>query len=142
MQVSSECKNLWNDPSVWLGAVGGFFVWFLGGWDSLIVALVTLMVVDIVTGFLKGIFQRRLSSAIGYKGFMKKVMVLIVVGASVVIQAILPNSLPLREITIMFFVCNEAISVLENAAVMIPIPKRLKDILLQLRDKEDKADKK
>lgn len=141
LQAASNTKNLWNEISVLFGLLGGFFVWLFGGWDSLIIALLTLMVADFVTGLIKGIYQKQLSSTVSFKGIMKKTMILVVVGASVVVQSILPDNLPLREITIMFFVCNEGISILENAAVLIPIPQRLKDVLLQLRDSENSEKK-
>lgn len=136
--------NMWNKLSFGTGVIGGFLISFLGGWDSLIAALVALIVIDYVTGVIKAVYLKKLSSEIGYRGLMKKALVLLVVGAAVVLQTVLPENIPLREITILFFVCNEGISILENAAVMIPVPKKLKDVLLQLRGTEDdeKAGKK
>lgn len=135
-------SNVWNKLSLGTGVIGGFLITFWGGWDSLIAALIALMVIDYITGVVKAIYLKKLSSEIGYHGLIKKVLVLIVVGAAVVLQSVLPQNIPLREITIMFFVCNEGISILENAATMIPIPKKLKDVLLQLRDSSDKEKKK
>lgn len=135
-------SNVWNKLSLGTGVIGGFLITFWGGWDSLIAALIALMVIDYITGVVKAIYLKKLSSEIGYRGLIKKVLVLIVVGAAVVLQSVLPQNIPLREITIMFFVCNEGISILENAAIMIPIPKKLKDVLLQLRDSSDKEKKK
>lgn len=135
-------SNVWNKLSLGTGVIGGFLITFWGGWDSLIAALIALMVIDYITGVVKAIYLKKLSSEIGYRGLIKKVLVLIVVGAAVVLQSVLPQNIPLREITIMFFVCNEGISILENAATMIPIPKKLKDVLLQLRDSSDKEKKK
>lgn len=135
-------SNVWNKLSLGTGVIGGFLITFWGGWDSLIAALIALMVIDYITGVVKAIYLKKLSSEIGYRGLIKKILVLIVVGAAVVLQSVLPQNIPLREITIMFFVCNEGISILENAATMIPIPKKLKDVLLQLRDSSDKEKKK
>lgn len=142
--IASDMDNMWNKLSFGTGVIGGFLISFLGGWDSLIAALVALIVIDYVTGVIKAVYLKKLSSEIGYRGLMKKALVLIVVGAAVVLQTVLPENIPLREITILFFVCNEGISILENAAVMIPVPKKLKDVLLQLRGTEDdeKAGKK
>ena len=69
-------------------------------------------------------------------------LILIVVGAAVVLQSVLPENIPLREITIMFFICNEGISILENAAAIIPIPEKLKNVLLQLRGSSENEKKK
>lgn len=144
MGIVSGMDNMWNKLSLGTGVIGGFLISFWGGWDSLIAALITLIAIDYVTGVMKAVYSKKLSSEIGYRGLMKKVLILIVVGAAVVLQAVLPENVPLREITIVFFLCNEGISILENAATMIPIPKKLKDILLQLRgtDDDEKADKK
>lgn len=135
-------SNVWNKLSLGTGVIGGFLITFWGGWDSLIAALIALMVIDYITGVVKAIYLKKLSSEIGYRGLIKKILILIVVGAAVVLQSVLPQNIPLREITIMFFVCNEGISILENAATMIPIPKKLKDVLLQLRNSSDKEKKK
>ena len=60
----------------------------------------------------------------------------IVIAVAYSIQKLLNDAIALREIVIMFYICNEALSLLENAAMFIPIPDKLKDVLLQLRDKE------
>ena len=100
----------------------------------LIKSLLVLVVLDYATGFIKGIYTKTLSSDIGFKGLLKKFLIFIVVSASVIIQRLINDAIPLREVVIMFFICNEGISLLENAAEIIPIPQKLKDILLQLRD--------
>lgn len=137
LQAASDTKSLWNQISVYFGFIGGFFVWFFGGWDSLIAALIALMVIDYISGLIKAIYLKKLSSGVGFRGLIKKFLILIVVGSAVVLQGIFLDGVPLREITIMFFICNEGISILENAAMLIPIPKKLKDTLLQLRDSDD-----
>ena len=84
--------------------------------------------------------MKELSSEIGFKGILKKMTMFIVIATACVMQNIIGDSLPLRDIVIMFFVCNEALSLLENAAVLVPIPKKLKDVLLQLRDKSENGE--
>lgn len=121
-----------------LATLMGFVAKFLGGFDSLLVTLIILIAVDYVTGVIGAIYEKKLSSSIGYKGIIKKVIMLLVVGVAVTLQRILPDALPLREITILFFVANEGLSVLENAAKVIPLPQKLKSVLLQLKDKADK----
>lgn len=129
--------KLFNSISIFLGVIGGVIVSFLGGWDELIITLVTLIILDYITGVLKAIYSKKLSSEIGIKGIIRKVLILIVVGVTVLIQ----NNLgfpAIREMVIMFFIANEGISLLENIAQMdIGIPKKLKDTLLQLREKGD-----
>lgn len=130
--------KLFNWISVICGTIGGFIVSLLGGWDKLIMALLILMVLDYITGIIKGIYNRELSSEIGFKGLLKKVLILIVVAVAVIIEQHM--GIPaVREIVIMFFAVNEGISILENASLMgLPLPPKLKETLLQLRDKEEK----
>lgn len=125
-----------------LAAVLGYVAKFLGGFDSLLVTLVILIVVDYVTGVIGAIYEKKLSSSIGYKGIIKKVLMVLVVGVAVTLQRILPEGIPLREITILFFIANEGLSILENAAKVIPLPKKLKSVLLQLKEKADKDEDK
>jgi len=128
-------EKLFNWISVVGGTIGGLLVTFFGGLDKIMIALIILIVLDYITGLLKAIYNKNLSSEIGFKGIIRKVLILIVVGVSVLIQ----NSFgipAIREIVIMFFAINEAISLLENASQMgLPIPEKLKEVLLQLRDK-------
>lgn len=119
-----------------LATVFGYVARFLGGFDSIMITLVTLIVLDYVTGVIGAIYEKKLSSAIGYKGIFKKALMLLVVGLSVSLQSVLPQAIPLREITILFFIANEGLSILENAAKIIPLPKKLKAVLLQLKDKD------
>ena len=119
-----------------LATVFGYITRFFGGFDSILITLITLIVLDYVTGVIAAIYEKKLSSAIGYKGIIKKALMLLVVGLSVSLQSVMPEAIPLREITILFFIANEGLSVLENAAKVIPLPKKLKAVLLQLKDKE------
>ncbi|MGN0518853.1 MAG: holin family protein [Acutalibacteraceae bacterium] len=126
--------NIFNKISIVAGIIGGGLAKVLGGFDTLTCALITLMVLDYITGIIKSIFNKSLSSAVGYKGILKKLLILCMVCLSVVLQNILPDILPIREITIMFFLCNEGLSIIENSAEIVPFPKKLKEVLLQLRD--------
>ena len=75
-----------------------------------------------------------MSSKIGFKGLLKKVTILVIVALANVVQQLTGDNVAIREIVIVFYIANEGISVLENAAVVLPnMPDRLKDILLQLR---------
>lgn len=120
-----------------LATVFGYVAGFLGGFDSLLITLVILIAVDYVTGVIGAIYEKKLSSSVGYKGIIKKVLMILVVGVAVTLQRILPEGLPLREITILFFIANEGLSILENAAKVIPLPQKLKSVLLQLKEKTD-----
>jgi toxin secretion/phage lysis holin len=129
-------EKLFNWFSIAAGVIGGTIAYFLGGWDALLIALTTLVVLDYITGVVKAAYSKELSSEVGFKGLLKKIMIFIVVAASFVVQGVTGNILPLREVVIVFFIANEGISLLENAAVFIPIPEALKNALIQLRDKD------
>ena len=115
----------------------GVLTFVFGGFDMLLKALVTLIILDYITGIIKSIYVKKLSSEVGFKGLLKKILILIIVALSVVIQKTINNSVPIREIVIVFFICNEGISIVENAAQFIPIPEKLKAILLQIRKQNE-----
>ena len=126
--------KLFNTISVSCGIIGGTLAHFLGGWDILLKTILFLAAADYLTGIIKGIYLKQLSSEIGYKGLLKKILMFIVIAVAYEIQKFLGSAIALREIVITFYVCNEAISLLENAAEFIPVPDRLKGVLVQLRN--------
>lgn len=132
--------KIFNWISIVGGIVGGFLCSVLGGWDVILKALVALVVLDYVTGILKAIYTKTLSSAVGFKGLIRKTLIFIVVATAVIVESVVGNTVPLREIVIIFFMCNEGISLLENASHFIPIPDKLKEVLIQLRDKNNKKE--
>ena len=114
--------KLFNGISVCGGVLGGLLAYFLGGWDVLLKTIVFLAVADYVTGLIKAVYLKQLSSEVGYKGLLKKMLMFIIIAVAFEIQKFLNHAVALREIVITFYVCNEAISLLENAAEFIPIP--------------------
>lgn len=128
-------EKYFNPISTVVGCVGGCLVNFLGGWDLMLEALLTLVVLDYITGLLKAISTKTLSSRVGLRGLIKKIFILILIATAYVIQHVIGDTIPLREIVIMFFICNEGISLLENSSEFVPIPDKLKETLIQLREK-------
>lgn len=135
-----KMEKLFNWISILWGFVGGFLSYWLGGWDVLLKTIVFLAVTDYITGVVKGIYLKKLSSEIGFKGLLKKVVMFIVIAVAHVIQELIGGTIPLREVVIMFYIANEGLSLLENAAVFIPIPDKLKSVLLQLRETETEGE--
>ena len=128
-------EKYFNHISIVIGIIGGFFASFFGGWDILLKTILFLAIMDYITGWIKGIYEKNLSSEVGFRGILKKIVMFIIIATSYHIQTLLSNNIPVREVVIMFYIANEGLSLLENAAIFIPIPERLKNILLQLRDK-------
>ncbi len=95
-------------------ALGGCVVYWLGGLDKLLIALITVMALDYATGLLAAWYGKALSSAEGFRGIAKKVMALTVVALAYTIESVTGGAFPLREITIMFFVVNESLSILKT----------------------------
>lgn len=133
-------EKMFNWISIMFGFVGGFLSYWLGGWDVLLKTIVFLAVIDYITGLIKAVYLKVLSSEIGFKGLLKKIVMFIVIAVAYVIQELIGRTIPLREIVIMFYICNEAISLLENAAIFVPIPDKLRDVLLQLRDNDSEGE--
>lgn len=136
-----KMEKLFNWISIVFGMAGGFLTYWLGGWDVLLKTIVFLAIADYITGWIKGIYTKQLSSEIGFKGLLKKIVMFIVIAVSFVIQGLIGGTIPLREVVIMFYIANEGLSLLENAAVFTPIPDKLKNVLLQLRDKDSEGAK-
>ena len=129
-----KMEKMFNWISIVFSFIGGFFSYWLGGWDVLMKTIVFLAVVDYITGLIRAVYLKELSSEIGFKGLLKKIVMFIVIAVAFVIQQMIGGTVPLREIVIMFYIANEAISLVENAAIFVPIPDKLRDVLLQLRD--------
>ena len=124
-----------------IGFIGGGMAYVLGGWDILLWTLTAFVVLDYVTGLIRAAKMKELSSEIGFWGLVRKIMIFVLVIVANLLQQLINESIPLREIVIMFFISNEGISLLENASIFIDIPNKLKDTLLQLRDNEAKGQK-
>lgn len=130
-------EKLFNWISICFGIIGGFCTYWMGGWDAMLKTILFLAVMDYVTGLIKGIYLKQASSEIGFKGLLKKIVMFIMIAVAYVIQALIGGKIPLREVVIMFYISNEGLSLLENAAIFVPIPQKLKDVLLQLRENKD-----
>ena len=121
-----------------IAVMGGLLADVLGGWDIMLKTLIILVVVDYVTGVLAAIYKRKLSSAIGYKGIIKKTGIFAIVLVAAMMDKCFSSEL-IRNVTIVFYIANEGISVLENVGKTgVKYPKKLKQILEQLKDGEKK----
>ncbi|MEG3070271.1 MAG: phage holin family protein [Peptococcaceae bacterium] len=130
-------KEIWSWIQTAFTVLGGLLGWFLGGFDGFLYALVALMVADYITGVMCAIVEKKLSSEIGFKGIFKKVLIFILVGVGHLIDTNLIGDGSVLRTAIIFFYCsNEGVSMLENAGRLgLPIPEKLKDILVQLHNK-------
>ena len=131
------------------GAIIGLFSWFFGGHDGFLMVLLAFMVVDQLSGLAAGWVEHNLSSDKGFKGILKKCLILAFVGmAHLMDQYILAHTVigeteAIRAGVCVFYISNEGISIIENADRLgIPIPEFLRKYLHQLRDSPKKEKKK
>lgn len=122
-----------------IAAVGGIIGAFLGSVDGLVITLIIFMVADYLTGVAVGVTNHKLSSETGFKGLLRKILILVMVGIANCIDVyILKQGSVIRAAVIFFYLSNEGISILENTAALgLPIPKKLKDVLEQLGKDEN-----
>ena len=131
--------NVIKSISAALGAVGGFL---FGQLNGLFYAVIAMMAIDYITGVVVAVLDKKLSSEVGFRGLVKKLFILVLIAVAHIIDAqVIGTGAALMTAVMLFFIANEGISILENAATLgLPIPQKLRDVLEQLRDK-DKGDK-
>ena len=131
---------IWAKVQAAITAIGGWLGYFLGGVDGLMIALIVMMALDYITGIMCAIVDKKLSSAVGFKGICKKALILMLVGVANIIDIhVVGTGSALRGAVICFYMSNEGLSLLENAAYLgLPIPDKLREILAQLHDRSKK----
>ena len=122
--------------------IGGIVTYIWGPWDALIVALVAMVIIDYITGVIKAAVQGKLSSAVGFRGLLKKVAIFLLVAVGVMVDRVIPaTNEAVRSAVIFFYIANEGLSILENAGELgLPLPAALKKSLEKMQDKEEKPD--
>lgn len=130
-------KQIWSGIQIAFTALGGFLGWFLGGIDGFLYALIAFTVIDYITGVMCAITDKNLSSAVGFKGICRKVLIFTMVGIGNIVDVyVLGEGGVLRTAVIFFYLSNEGVSILENSAHLgLPIPEKLKEVLEQLHNR-------
>lgn len=134
-------KEFWNTIQLVFAVVGGWPGHFLGACDGLLIALVVFVAVDYITEIMCAISNQKLSSEIGFRGICQKVLIFFLVGVANILDVeVIGADSVLRTAIIFFYLSNEGVSMLENAAHLgLPIPQKLKDVLEQLHDRAEKC---
>ena len=135
-------KEFWNMVQMVFAAVGGWLGYFLGGNDGLLIALVLFVAVDYLTGVMCAISDKMLSSNVGFKGICRKVLIFLLVGIANILDVhVIGAGSVLRTAVIFFYISNEGVSLLENAAHLgLPVPGKIKAVLEQLHDRAEKTE--
>lgn len=136
-------KSIWTGIQIAFSAIGGFIGWLLGGFDGFLYALIAFAVIDYITGVMCAISDKRLSSEVGFKGICRKVLIFVLVGIGNLVDVyVLGEAGVLRTAVIFFYLSNEGVSLLENSAHLgLPIPQKLKSVLEQLHNRNEKEEK-
>lgn len=137
-------KEFWNTIQLVFAVLGGWLGYFLGGCDGLLYALLAFVVIDYLTGIMCAINDNSLSSAVSFRGICRKVLIFLLVGiANILDVSVIGSGSVLRTAVIFFYVSNEGLSLVENAAHLgLPVPEKIKAVLEQLHDRtDDKEDK-
>ena len=134
-------ERILEHNSTHFAGVGGWLGYFLGGCDGLLYALIAFVVVDYITGIMCAAADRKLSSEVGFKGICRKVLIFLLVGiANILDVQVIGTGSVLRTAVIFFYISNEGVSLLENAAHLgLPIPEKMKGILEQLHDRAEEG---
>ena len=134
--------RIWSGIQLVFTAIGGGIGWFVGGVDGVLIALIAVVAIDYLTGVMCAIVNKKLSSDVGAKGIFKKVLIFALVGVAHMIDSqVIGEGSTLRTAVIFFYLSNEGISIVENAARLgVPVPDKLRELLAQLAKKGDKND--
>lgn len=118
-----------------LSLTGTILTFLFGSWEIGIQILITCMVLDYITGLVCGAKDKELSSTIGFNGLKKKFTTIIVLILAVLLDRLIGQGWVFRTLVIYFYVAMEGISILENASRLgLPIPEKLKEMLIQLKE--------
>lgn len=134
-------KEFWNTIQLIFTGIGGWLGYFLGGCDGLLYALLAFVVIDYLTGIMCAINDHTLSSEVGFRGICRKVLIFLLVGIANILDVnVIGTGSVLRTAVIFFYISNEGVSLMENAAHLgLPVPEKIKAVLEQLHDRaEDK----
>ena len=128
------------------GAIAGLF----GEWNTMLTVLVVMMATDYISGWIVAWCGKSpktegggLSSKVGFIGIAKKgFIMLLVLLATLLDRAIGGETSVFQASLVLYYIANEGLSVLENAALLgVPFPDKLKRALETLREKEDPPDR-
>ena len=132
-------KEFWNTVQLAFTAVGGWLGYYLGGCDGLLIALIAFTLIDYITGVMCAVSDKKLNSQVGFKGICRKVLIFLLVGIAHILDVqVIGTGSVLRTAVIFFYLSNEGVSIIENAAHLgLPIPEKLKAVLEQLHDRAE-----
>lgn len=131
-------KNIVNSI---IASMGTLFTWLFGAWDLMFKVLASFMIIDYATGVLVAFIEGTVDSRVGFKGILKKVLMLILLIVGVLLDRLLGTEWLFRTATCYFLIGNEGLSILENVAKTgLPLPEKLRHGLIQLKEEGGNLD--
>ena len=124
------------------GAVGAVLGFMYGEVTGLFWALIAFMALDYITGVIVAVIEKRLSSEVGFRGLAKKFLILVFVAVGHIADTYILGGTPAAMSAVMlFYIANEGISIIENAAALgLPVPKKITGLMEQIRNKSESED--
>lgn len=120
---------------------GGCLGFMFGKLDGLLIALIVFVTIDYITGVMCAWAEKKLSSEVGAKGIMKKVVIFSLVALAHIIDTVILKGVDgstFRTAVIFYYLSNEGLSITENAARLgLPVPKKLRTVLEQLNEEKE-----
>lgn len=143
INLLNKFKTLSNSgflTSISLSSIFTIFIYLVGGWDVAFQSLCIVIVIDYITGIIGAVKSKKLNSKVGLWGIVKKFLYFVMVVIAVILDRIMGSDGTIRNLVIYFLIANDGLSILENSAKMgVPIPKKLIEILEQLKDSENES---
>lgn len=117
-----------------LGAVVGFLY---GGWSILLQVILVMTIADYITGLAASSVEGKLSSKVGFRGIIKKVLIFIIVAVAHTIDQVIGQGDMVMDAACFFYISNELLSIIENCGrAGLPVPEALKKAVLVLKSKD------
>lgn len=135
----NKVQIFFNSVAAVIGAAVGFL---FGEVTGLFWALIAFMALDYLTGVIIAVINKKLSSEVGFKGLAKKFLILIFVAVGHILDAYVLGDMAVAMTAVMlFYVANEGVSIVENAALLgLPVPKKITNILEQIKNKSEESE--
>ncbi|MBR1437273.1 MAG: phage holin family protein [Synergistaceae bacterium] len=139
-------EDFWNTTIDFIcGSIIGLLSWFFGGRDGFLMVLIAFMVIDQCSGLAAGWVEHKLSSEVGFKGILKKCIILSFVGMAhlmdkyILVHTMIGDTEAIRNVVCAFYIANEGVSIIENSDRLgIPFPEYVREHFLNIRNSNKK----
>ncbi|GAA0735784.1 phage holin family protein [Clostridium oceanicum] len=130
-------QNIFNTV---VAGIGTWFTYVFGAWDTALAVLIGFMLIDYLSGIVASYTNNILNSKIGFKGILKKSLILLVLILGVLLDRLLNDGTwVFRTLICYFYIANEGLSIIENVGKCgVDFPPAIKNALTQLKEENKK----